>query len=199
MARDLTTRQQKVIKDYRDRGQRPNPRATGSSWPDPFRLVAGTRTAMLTRRNDVITDGKTTLAQRHRGGAAVPTSTAHPTQETVGRVLQNRRTAGSRLPTELQTTAGEDGCHTPAAGWGTPTSTSRTEEHRRGRSIRWTSFLPTRLPLTGGEDRTTRATPTGETGLSPPWQHQRQDPVDRVCTRPCTLPGSTNSRLEGLL
>ena len=136
--------------------------ATSSSWPDPFRLVAGTRTAVLTRRDDSITDGKTTLAQRHRGGA-VRTSTAHPTQETAGRVLPNRRTAGSRLPTELQTTAGEDGCHTPAAGWGTSASTCRTEEHRRGRPIRWTSFLPTRLPLTGGEDKTTSATPTGET------------------------------------
>ena len=69
---------------------------------------------MLTRRDDVITDDKTTLAQRHRGGAAVRTSTAHPTLETAGRVLPNRRTAGSRLPTELQTTAGEDGCRTPA-------------------------------------------------------------------------------------
>ena len=118
---------------------------------------------MLTRRDDSITDNKTTLSQRHRGGAAVRTSTAHPTQETAGGVLQNRRTAGSRLPTELQTTTGEDGCRTPAAGWGTPTWTSRTEEHRRGRSIRWSSFLPTRLPLTGGEDRTTSATPAGET------------------------------------
>ena len=157
---------------------------------------------MLTRRDDSITDDKTTLAQRHRGGAAVRTPTAHPTQETAGRVLQNRRTAGSRLPTELQAIAREDGCHTPAAGWGTSTSTSRTEGHRRGRSIRRSNFLPTRLPLTGGEDRTTSATPTGETRtfVTVATPTAGPDPVDRAYTGPLKARGTTNnSRPAGLL
>ena len=155
---------------------------------------------MLTRRDDVITDDKTTLAQRHRGappcehqphiqpwrrpgefcrtGGQLAADYPRNCRRLLGRMaaVHQQTTHGtsddcwggwlpytSRLPTKLQTTAGEDGCHTPAAGLGTPTWASRTEDHRRGRSIRWTSFLPTCLPLTGGEDRTTRATLTGET------------------------------------
>ena len=48
VAGDLTTRQQKVIEGYRDKGQRAY-YEENSSWPDPFHRVAGTRIAMSTQ------------------------------------------------------------------------------------------------------------------------------------------------------
>ena len=172
----------------------------------------------MLRRDDDVTDGKTTLAQRHRGSAAVRTSTAHPTQETAGGVLPNRRTAGSRLPTELQTTAGEDECRTPSDY---PRNCRRllgrmSAVHHQLDGERQLQPVVRRITGEGGPSAGPASSlracflRVGRTGLpalhrlgrrelSPPWQHQRQDPVDRVCARPRTLLGSTNSRLEGLL
>ena len=188
MAGDLTTRQQKVIKDYRDRGQR--------AYSKGNKLVmAG---SLPPRRWNQNSYADAARRQHHRQdnpgtvGAAVRTSTAHPTQETAGRVLQNRRAAGSRLPTELQTTAGRMAAiDQQLVGKLQPVVRRSTGEG--GSSAGAASSLRP-CPLRVGRTGLPALHRLGRRGHSPLWQHQRRDPA-----RPRTLRVSINSRLAGLL
>ena len=172
VAGDLTTTQLKVIKGYRDKGQR-------AYYKGNRFIVAGPLPSSRWHQDsyaDAVRHGTDHRLQHRSQGSSYTASRGlhrrngyHTSCQGNNRGLMiSKRTAGNRLPVELQVTTGVlggggDGSHTTVAG---QESVTGTENHRRMGATLCTSVHCMRLSLVSGKDRTVSVTVTGETRTS---------------------------------